>query len=95
MAPLTGRHCLYEEGGCAWQAPQCDQISTTAQAEMYVRSHRTGCFYNPVVVQEIYHRREQAAVETSRRWAAEYKAEARLWEDEAKDRHWEDKAKAL
>ena len=61
MAPLTRRRCLYKEGGCAWQVLQCDQISTTAEAKLYVRSHSTGCIYNPVVVQEMQHRREREA----------------------------------
>ena len=37
MAPLTRRRFPYEEGGCAWQVPQCDQISTTAEAETEAR----------------------------------------------------------
>ena len=61
MAPLTRRRFPYEEGGCAWQVPQCDQISTMAEAKLYLRSHSTGCIYNPVVVQEMQHRREREA----------------------------------
>ena len=92
MAPLTWRRCPYEEGGCTWQAPQGDPISTTAEAEMYVRSHSTGCFYNPAVMHEIQHRQERAAVETACRWAAKDEARARCWAAEACN--WAAEAKA-
>ena len=57
---IARKPCLYKEDGCNWQVPKHDQISiTTDEAELYVRSHSTGCIYNPVVVQETRHRWEQ------------------------------------
>ena len=102
MAPLTRRRCLYEEGGCAWQVPQCNQISTTAEAELYVRSHSTSCIYNPAVVQETQRRPDREAVETACRraakdkvgacrWVAKDKTEACRCEDEAEVRRVEAK----
>ena len=95
MEPLAGRSCLYTEDGCSWQVPQCDQDSITAkEADLYVKSHSTGCLYSPVAVKETQHRREQEAAERARRWAAEDKARARRWaaEDKAEAQSWADGA---
>ena len=44
MEPLAGRSCLYTEDGCGWQVPQCDQVSITdKEADLYVKSHSSGC----------------------------------------------------
>ena len=55
-----------------------------------MRSHSTGYIYNPVVVQEMQHRRE--AVETARGWTAEDEARTRHWAAEACC--WEDEDEA-
>ena len=93
MEPLAGRSCLYTEDGCSWQVPQCDQDSITAkEADLYVKSHSTGCLYSPVAVKETQHRREQEAAERAHCWAAEDKARARRWaaEDKAEAQSWAD-----
>ena len=77
MAPIARRPCLYMEGGCTWQTPQCDQISTIAEAEAYVGRHSAECTFNPTVVEERVHRRRMEAEEVARRAAAEERQEER------------------
>ena len=71
MAPLSRRHCLYREDGCPWQTPECKQITTMAEAKIYVRAHSTEFIYNPAVVQDTQHKREREAADTARRIAIE------------------------
>ena len=82
MAPIARRPCIYTENDCNWQTPQCDQITTLAEAQENVRLHITECIHNPRVVEEKQYRRQQAADEIARREAAELRRE----ETEAEER---------
>ena len=66
MAPLARRPCLYRQNSCTWRTPECKQITTMNEAELYVRAHSTECIYNPVVVEEKQHKWEREEVETAR-----------------------------
>ena len=33
MAPIARRPCIHTEDGYTWQTPQCDQITTVAEAQ--------------------------------------------------------------
>ena len=82
MEPLAGISCPY---------------AGDEEANTYMKSHSTGCLYNPAAVKETMHRREQQAGERTRRWAAEDEARAQRWaaEDKAEAQSWADGAEAL
>ena len=47
------------DGGCTWQTPQCGQITTVVEADLYVKIHSRECLFNPAVAEENTHRRER------------------------------------
>ena len=77
------------EGGCTWRTPQCDQISTIAEAEAYVGRHSTECIFNPTVVEERIHWRQMEAEEVACRAAAEERREAAESEEHREEREYQ------
>ena len=88
MAPIARRPCLYLDGGCTWQTPQCDQIDTIAEAKLYVKLHSSECFFNPAVAEERTHRRQAEAAETTERREAEARREATKAEERREQRDY-------
>ena len=95
MAPIARRPYLNLEEGCTWQTQQCDQISTIAEAENYVRAHSSECIFSPVVVEERLHRRGLEAAATARRVAAEVEASEERREERAYQRQRKEDKEAL
>ena len=88
MAPIARRPCLYLDGGCTWQTPQCDQIDTIAEAKLYVKLHSSECLFNPAVAEERTHRRQAEAAETTERREAEARREATKAEERREQRDY-------
>ena len=64
------------DGGCTWQTPQCGQITTVVEADLYVKIHSRECLFNPAVAEENTHRREAEAGEATARREAKAHREA-------------------
>ena len=77
MAPLVRRPCLYQEQGCNWMTQECDQITTIAEAEIYVKLHGTDCIHNPAVVQANTLKQQRWEAENTRQMVAEEAEAAR------------------
>ena len=89
MATLARRTCVNTEAGCDWKTPQCDQITTVAEALETMRLHASGCFFNPRRMEERQYQRQAEAAEISQRkaeMARRMAADLRRFATEAEER---------
>ena len=89
MAPLARRPCIYTEDGCNWQTPQCDQITTVAEAQENLKLHSTECIFNPRVVEERRYWRQVEADKIDRRETANLRREAAEAEERREQRDYQ------
>ena len=89
MATLARRTCVNTEAGCDWKTPQCDQITTVAEALETMRLHASGCLFNPRRMEERQYQRQAEAAEISQRkaeMARRMAADLRRFATEAEER---------